>query len=62
MVNYVCVNHRFARSAEIIAIFIESVAEVSNVTIPRRSHDLELSYSTLWCILHLDLHPPPFKI
>ena len=34
----------FARSAENIAIVSESVAEDSNVSIPRRSQELGLSY------------------
>ena len=50
------VNHRFARSAENIAIASESVAEDPNVSIPRRSQELVLAYGTLWRILYLDLH------
>ena len=53
------VHHRFARSAENIAAVSESVAEDPNVSIPRRSQELGLSYGTLWRILHLDLHLHP---
>ena len=51
------VHYRFARSAENIAIGSENVAEDTNVSIPRRSQELGLSYGTLWSILNLD----PFK-
>jgi hypothetical protein len=56
------VHHRFARSAENIAAVSESVAEDPNVSIPRRSQELGLSYGTLWRILHLDLHLHPYKV
>ena len=56
------VHHRFARSAENIAIVSESVAEDPNVSIPRRSQELGLSYGTLWRILHLDLYLHPYKV
>ena len=46
------VHHRFARSAENIAIVSESVNEDLNVSIPRRSQELGLSYGTLWSILY----------
>ena len=49
------VDHRLARFHENIAIACESVAEDSNVSIPRRSQALALSYGTLWRILDLDL-------
>ena len=39
------VHHRFARSAENIAIVSESVAEDPNASIPRRSQELGLSYA-----------------
>ena len=51
------VHHRFARSAENIAIVSERVTKDPNVSIPRRSLELGLSYGTLCRILHLDLHP-----
>ena len=41
------VHHRFALSAENIAIKSESVTEDPTVSIPRRSQELGLSYSTL---------------
>ena len=43
MVTYIerLVHHRFARSAENIAIISESVAEEPNVSIPRRPQDSE---------------------
>ena len=44
-------RHNFAR-----------VAEEPNVSIPRRSQELELSYCTLWCILHVDLHQHSYKV
>ena len=50
------VHHRFAHSAENIAIVSESVAKDTNVSIPRCPQELGLSYGTLWRILHLDLH------
>ena len=53
---------RFDHSAENIAIVSESVAEDPSVSIPRRSQELRLSYATLWCILHLDLHLHPYKV
>ena len=49
------VHYRFTCSAENIAIVSESVAEGPNVSIHRRSQELELSFGTLWRILHLDL-------
>ena len=56
------VNHRFARSAENIAIVSENVGEVPNVTIPRRYQELEIFYGILWRILYLDLYLHPYKI
>ena len=56
------VQRRFARSAENIAAVSESIAENSNVSTPRRSQELGLSYGTLWCILHLDLQLHPYKV
>ena len=56
------VHHRFARSDKNIAIISESVAENSNVSIPRRSQELEQFYGTLWRILHLDLYQHPYKV
>ena len=47
------VHYRFTRSAENIAIVSESVSEDPNVSIPRRSQKLGLSYGTLWRSLHL---------
>ena len=55
-------HHRFARSVENIVIASESVAEDPNVSIPRRSQELELSYGTLWRIMLLDLHLHPYKV
>ena len=56
------VHHRFARSAVNIDIVNESVAEDPNVAIPRRPKELQLSYDTLYCILHLNLHLHSYKI
>ena len=56
------VHHRFARSAENIAILSESVAEDSNVSIRNCSRELGLSYGTLWHILHLDPHLRLYKV
>ena len=52
---------RIARSAENIAIE-SGVAEHPNVSIPHHSQELGLSYSTLWHILHLDIHLHPYKV
>ena len=52
------VHNRLVRSAEDIAIVSESVAEDSNVSIPRCSQELGQFYAILWRILHLDLHLP----
>ena len=41
------VHHSYALSVENVAIVIESVAVESNVSIPRRSQELGLSYGTL---------------
>ena len=56
------VCHHFARSVENIPIISESVAEDLNVSIPRRSQKLGLSYGALWRILHLDLHLHPYRV
>ena len=40
------VHYRFGRSAKNIAVVSESVAENPNVSIPRRSPGIELSYGT----------------
>ena len=45
-----------------IAIVSKSVAEDPNVSIPRHFQELGLPYGTLWRILHLDLHPYPYKV
>ena len=42
------VHHRFARYAENIAIVSESVVEDPNVSIRHCSHEIGLSYGTLW--------------
>ena len=55
-------NHRFARSAEDIAIVRESVDEDPNVSFPRRSQELGLSYGTLLRILNLYLYLHPYKV
>ena len=52
-------HHRFARSAENIAIVGESVAEDLNVSI---SQELGVSYGLLWRILHSELHLYPYKV
>ena len=56
------VHNRFDRSTENIAIVSESVVGHPYVSIPRRSHELGLSYGTLWHILHLDLHLHSYKV
>ena len=48
-------HHSFARSAE-------NIAEDPKVSNSRRPQELGLSYGTLWCILHLDLHLHPYKV
>ena len=55
-------HHRFAHSAENIAIVSETVVKDPNVSIPRRSQELGLSNGTLWHTLHLDLHLQSFKV
>ena len=55
-------HHRFARSAENIAIVSESVTEEPKESILRRFQELGLSYDTLWCSFHLDLHLHPYKV
>ena len=55
-------HNPFACSAENIAIASESAAENSNVSIPGRCQELQLSYDTLWRILHLDLRLRPCKV
>ena len=54
-------HHRFALYGESIAIVSKSVAEDQNVSIPRHSSELGLSYAILWRILHLYLHLHPYK-
>ena len=56
------VRHRFTRSTENIAIVSENVAENPNVSNPCQSHELGLSYGTLWHIFHLNLHTHPYKV
>ena len=56
------IYNRFARTTESIAIVSESVAEDPHVSIPHHSQELGLSYSTLWPILHLDVHLHPYKV
>jgi len=51
------VHHRNARSAENIAAVSKSVTDDPNLSIPRRAPHLNLSYGSLWRILHLDFHP-----
>ena len=55
------VHNRFACSGENIATVSQSVAENPNVSIPRRSHELGLSYGTLCRILHLNLNLHPYN-
>ena len=55
-------RYRYAHSVENITIVSESVAEDTNVSIPPRSQELELSYGILWRILHIDLHLHPYKV
>ena len=50
-------HHRFARSAENIAIVSESFAKDPNVSIPVRSQELGLSYDTLWRIFRFRSTP-----
>ena len=52
------VYHRFARSAENIAVVSESM----NMSITCRSQELGLSCDTLWRILHFDLHLHLYKV
>lgn len=56
------VHHRNVRSTENIAAVAASVEEDPNVSIPRRAQQLGLSNTSLWRILHLDLHLHPYKV
>jgi Helix-turn-helix domain (DUF4817) len=56
------VRQRNARSEENIAAVRESVANDPNVSIPRRSQQLEISQTTLWRILRKDLGLRAYKI
>ena len=56
------VHHRNVRSAENIAAVAASVEDDPNVSIPRRAQQLGLSNTSLWRILHLDLHLHPYKV
>ena len=56
------IHHRFTRSAENNGIVSESVAEDPNVSIPRPSQEVGLSYGTLWRILHVNLHLRLYKV
>lgn len=56
------VRQRNARSEENIAAVRESVANDANVSIPRRSQELQISQTTLWRILREDLSLRAYKI
>ena len=56
------VHHRNVRSAENIAAVAASVEDEPNVSIPRRAQQLGLSNTSLWQILHMDLHLHPYKV
>lgn len=53
---------RNVRTSENIAIVSESVVSEPTMSIPRRSQELDISSTSLWRILHLDLHLHPYKI
>lgn len=55
-------HHRRVRSVENIAAVAESVEEDPNLSISRRSQQLGISATSLWRILHLDLHLHPYKV
>lgn len=55
-------RYRNARSEQNIAAVRDSVAEVANLSIPRRSQELHLSKTTTWRILRKDLGLHPYKI
>lgn len=56
------IRRRTARSEENIDAVRASVAEVPNLSIPRRSQELHLSQTTTWRILRKDLGLHPYKI
>ena len=57
-----CLHYHFTCSIENITIVSESIVENPNVSNPRRAQELGLSYDTLWCISHLDLHLHPYNV
>lgn len=56
------VHHFNARSIENIAAISARVAQNSNLSLPPHSQQFGLSYSSLWRILHLDLHLRLYKV
>ncbi|CAK9811660.1 Transposable element Tc3 transposase [Anthophora quadrimaculata] len=57
-----CGYQRSACSAKNIVAVRDSVEENPNLSIPRRSQQLQLSYGTTWRILHRDLNLHAYKI
>lgn len=55
-------HHRDPRAAKNIAAVSKRVAEYLVMSIRRRSQHLQISYVSLWRILHLNLHLHPYKI
>jgi len=49
-------RERTVRTVENIAAVRESVSNELSLSIPRRSQQLNISRTSLWRILHLDLH------
>lgn len=49
-------QHRSVRPVKNVAAVSESVAEHSETSICCLSHSLDLSYDSLWRLLHKDLH------
>ena len=55
-------RRRIAQSEEIIAAVSVSIQNEPNQSIPRRSQELGIAQTTLWCIMRKDLGLHAFKI
>ena len=55
-------RRRIARSEKIIAAVSASIQNEPNQSIPRRSQELSISQTTLWCIMQEDLGLHAFQI
>ena len=55
-------RRRIARSEETIAAVSASIQNEPNQSIPRRSQELGIARTTLWCIMRKDLGLNAYKI